>query len=98
MKTQKSKQKKTPRKAEYIFSEIDFPHIRLGGQWLTKNSSSSYSSFARACYYAAELQKAGLSDTFIAVMIQDLYWDCFQELEANDLIKKKKLNKLANGY
>ena len=32
-----------------------------------------------------------MDDAFVAVMIQDLYWDCYHELEANGLIQKKKI-------
>jgi len=91
MKTRKIKNNKSSKVDQAFFSQSDFPHIQLGGKWLTKKTPTSLSSFSRACFYAAELKKAGLDDAFVAVMIQDLYWDCYHELEANGLIQKKKI-------
>lgn len=58
--------------------------------WKTKGS------FKRAVYYANELTSGNYLkskrhvDTFIGCLINDLYWDCYEELAANGLIKKSK--------
>ncbi len=63
------------------------------GAWKTKDS------FKRALYYANELSKGSYLkpkrnvDVFIGCLISDLYWDCYNELEANGMIKKSKAKK-----
>ena len=60
------------------------------GIWKTKGS------LKRAVYYANELSTGNYLkskrtvDSFIGCLINDLYWDCYEELAANGMIKKTK--------
>jgi hypothetical protein len=63
----------------------DWPHINQGGKW------KADSQFGVVCEYGQKLREAGVKDSEISIMFRDLFWACYRELDANKMIKGKKL-------
>ena len=74
------KMKKHHYKLNYEPQEINtcLPHLQNGGEWLLEHSKS------RMKMYLGWLKELGMEDADAQCMMSDLYWDCFNELEASN--------------
>ena len=68
-------------------SNEDYPHVRMGGEWKTKNE------LGVVCEYAEQMRAAKIPDGNISILLRDLFWACYRELDANGMIKKQKAKK-----
>lgn len=88
------KLKKVTETVEERINRIDFPHLRnKRGKWLQTGAAPKLklgASFERLCFYATQLRKFGMSDTDIACMFSDLYWDAVSEYELNKKAARSK--------
>ena len=79
--------KKMKETEKEMVSRIDFPHLRGDkGKWLQTGPAPVLKpqfSFDRLCFYARQLRELGMSDTNIACMFSDLYWDAVTEHDLN---------------
>jgi len=86
---------KTKEAVEEMVGRIDFPHLRkTTGQWLQTGAAPQRkprASFDRLCFYGEQLRELGMSDTDIACMFSDLYWDSATECDLNkELVSTKR--------
>lgn len=58
--------------------KTDLPHLRDGGKWSANNGLPK----RRMEMYLGWLKALGMTDVDAQCMMSDLYWDCFNELEA----------------
>lgn len=72
---------------EELVHRIDFPHLReREGKWLQTDGLPNRRlgfSFERLCFYGRRLRDLGMSDSDIACMFSDLYWDAVTEMDLN---------------
>jgi len=61
------------------------------GSWKTKDSLERAISYANKLSTGKYLKPKRNVDAFIGCLINDLYCDCYAELEANGMIKKPKV-------
>ena len=85
--TRKPKAKRNAINVATLVEGIDFPHTRKDhGKWLVTGAAPRNEprfSFQRLTFYATKLRELGMSDTDIACMFSDLYWDAFSEFVLN---------------
>ena len=75
-----------------LMSNEDYPHIRMGGDWKTDNE------LGVVCEYADQMRSAKISDGNISILLRDLFWACYRELDANGMIiKKSGIKKIAKS-
>ena len=65
-----------------IMITTDVPHVQVaGGRWRTNKAQKRFE------FYLKELvERYGMSEGDARCMIQDLYWDCYSELDAGGFI------------
>lgn len=68
---------------------VDLPHLRDDGAWVAKDGLPK----RRMEMYLGWLKALGMTNTDAQSMMSDLYWDCFNELDAANRI----LHANANG-
>ena len=70
-----------------LVDALDLPHKRHPGwRWIKKGPEPRHKpdfSRDRLVLYAGKLRALGMSDSEVAVLCTDLYWDSFQECRAN---------------
>jgi len=64
---------------------IDLPHLRNGGSWKVECKKAWHCCCpkCRIEYYLWKLIETGMSVNDAWNIIEDLYWDCFEELKAS---------------
>ena len=83
--------KNPPPSIELLVDGIDLPHKRVT-DWVWQPDSvdpdKPMISRRRLIHYATQLRSLGMSDTDIACMISDLYWDSYNECAYNECFAK----------
>jgi hypothetical protein len=86
---------------ERLVDGIDLPHKRQDGwTWVqTGGAPANKPGFSRdrLMFYAGKLRELGMSDTDIAGLLEDLYWDAYIECSGNDTFSKAKPSRNMTG-
>lgn len=77
---------------DQLVDGIDLPHKRHEGwKWMQTGAAPTNKpgfSRDRLIFYAGKLRELGMSDTDIACLISDLYWDAYTEADKNETFAK----------
>ena len=68
---------------QWVIEHGDFPHLRDNGRWSEPDKNHPHCGSnprERAAFYFAWLLEQGVDWSETRGLLQDLYWDCFTEL------------------